>query len=145
MNFALSEADLTEELEPQGNVDEDTRFPVGLKVQQTIFGEENINGMRENAPKDLKHIQNYLSAYCFGDFYTRSGLDIQTRELIVFAALATLGGVAPQLKAHAAANLSVGNTRKELIDATTVLLPFIGFPRTLNTLAVIEEVTDPDD
>ena len=52
-------------LENQATVDEATRFIKGLTVQQSIFGKENINTMRENAPEELKHIQDYLSAYCF--------------------------------------------------------------------------------
>lgn len=39
-----------------------------------------------------------------------------------------------------AANLHVGNDRQTLISVTTVLLPFIGYPRTLNALAAINEI-----
>lgn len=41
---------------------------------------------------------------------------------------------------HVAANLNVGNTRQDLIGVLTVLLPLIGYPRTLNGLAAINEV-----
>jgi len=94
--------------------------------------------MRANAPAELKHIQDYLSACCFGDFYTRGTLDLKMRELITFCAICCLGGCEPQAKAHAGANLSVGNTRETLIDALTQCLPFIGFPRTLNALTCLE-------
>ncbi|MGN0446075.1 MAG: carboxymuconolactone decarboxylase family protein [Acutalibacteraceae bacterium] len=139
INFAFSEADIDTPTEPQTQADEEGRYPVGLKCQQMIFGEDNINSMRKNAPKDEKDIQDYLSAYCFGDFYTRSGLDIKMRELVTFTALASMGGVAPQMRAHIAGNLSVGNTREDLIDAVITILPFNGFPRTLNALALIDE------
>ena len=39
-----------------------------------------------------------------------------------------------------AANLNVGNSRQDLIGVITVLLPFVGYPRTLNALAAINEV-----
>ena len=39
-----------------------------------------------------------------------------------------------------AANLNVGNDRQTLIGVVTVVLPFIGYPRTLNALAAINEV-----
>jgi 4-carboxymuconolactone decarboxylase len=35
----------------------------------------------------------------------------------------------------------VGNDRIRLIDVVTQLLPYIGYPRTLNALRVIDEVT----
>ena len=51
-----------------------------------------------------------------------------------------LGGCDPQVKGHVAANLNLGNDRQTLISVITVLLPFIGYPRTLNALAAVNEV-----
>jgi 4-carboxymuconolactone decarboxylase len=39
---------------------------------------------------------------------------------------------------HVAANLSVGNDRQVLLGTITRLLPFIGYPRSLNAIRVIE-------
>lgn len=138
---AFEKAGVSETVTEQATVDDDTRFEKGLAVQQEIFGADNINNMRASAPQELKHIQDYLSAYCFGDFYTRKTLDLKMRELITFCAIITLGGCEAQAKAHAAANISVGNTREMLIDAITQCLPFIGFPRTLNAISCINEAT----
>lgn len=49
------------------------------------------------------------------------------------------GGCDPQVRAHVAANLNVGNDRQTLIDILTQLLPFIGYPLTLNGLRAIDE------
>ena len=68
-------------------------------------------------------------------------LNLKMRELVTFCAICCLGGCEPQAKAHAGANLSVGNTRDMLIEAITQCLPFIGFPRTLNAISCINEVT----
>ena len=138
VNRAFQEAGVSAPLPGQSTVMEETRFEKGLAVQQEIFGADTINAMRAAAPAERKHIQDYLSAYCFGDFYTRGTLDLKMRELITFCAICCLGGCEPQAKAHAGANLSVGNTREAMIDALTQCLPFIGFPRTLNALACIE-------
>ena len=61
------------------------------------------------------------------------------RELLTFAMLVALGGCEAQVRGHVAANLNVGNTRQNLISVLTVLLPFIGYPRTLNALAAVNE------
>lgn len=141
VNKAFQSAGIPLPTKPQAAVTEETRFAKGLAVQQEIFGEENINAMRAGAPKELRHIQDYLSAYCFGDFYTRGALDLRMRELITFCAICCLGGCEPQAKAHAGANLRVGNTREMLIEAVTQCLPFIGFPRALNAISCIDVVT----
>jgi len=122
-------------------VNEDTRFYKGFDVQSEAFGREQIQAGHDNALPELKHIQNYLSAYCFGDFYTRKGLDLKTRELLTFVMLATLGGCENQLKAHIGANIKVGNTREILIETITQCQPYIGFPRTLNAIQMINEIT----
>ena len=57
------------------------------------------------------YVQRLLSANCFGDPYTRTGIDIKTRELLTFAMLIALGGCEPQAKGYVAANLNVGNDR----------------------------------
>jgi 4-carboxymuconolactone decarboxylase len=124
----------------QSTTNPDTRFEKGLAVQKQIFG-ERIDQMYAQSPKDELHIQRHLSANCFGDYYTRTGLDVKTRELLTFSMLAALGGCEPQLQGHVAGNLAVGNDRRVLLGTITQLLPFIGYPRTLNAIRVINEGT----
>lgn len=126
-------------LENQSTVDETTRLAKGIAVQTQIFG-EHIPKMRAAAPENLKHIQDYLSAFCFGDTYTRKTLNLQDREMLTMCAIAALGGCEPQLKAHIQGNINVGNTKNLLIEAITQCLPYIGFPRTLNALGCISQV-----
>ena len=120
-------------------VTEESRLSGGIAAQKSIFG-ANIDTMRASAPENQKKIQDYLSAYCFGDFYTRRFLTIPERELLTFAILAAQGGCEPQVKAHVGGNAAVGNGKETLLAALTVCLPYIGFPRTLNALGCINEV-----
>ena len=129
-------------LEGQSTTTAKTRFEKGVAAQKTIFGEA-IDKMRQQAPSDQMHIQDFLAANCFGDYYTRNALDLKTRELLTFAMLISLGGCEPQVKGHVTGNLNIGNDRTRLIDVVTQLLPYIGYPRTLNALRVIDEVVPP--
>jgi 4-carboxymuconolactone decarboxylase len=85
-------------IKSQKTVDEDNRFVKGLGTQIEIFGDV-IAKMRENAPSNQKHMQDYLSAFCFGDFYSRGGLDLKTRELLTLFIISALGGAEGQVKA----------------------------------------------
>ena len=136
VNAQLEKMGLDPEENDQSTVTADDRFDKGLAVQTRIFGDV-INSMRENAPQETKHIQDCLSAHCFGDYYTRGTLDLKMRELITFIVICSIGGCEPQAKAHVAANISVGNTKQLLIQAITTCLPYIGYPRTLNALNYI--------
>ncbi|SIQ91851.1 carboxymuconolactone decarboxylase family protein [Halanaerobium kushneri] len=126
-------------LKGQSTTDQETRFDKGLNVQKSIFGDV-IDKMHQGAPENQKHIQNYLSANCFGDYYTRNGLDLKEREMITFAMLAALGGCESQIKGHVRGNQSVGNGKETLLSVLTQLLPYIGYPRTLNALSCVNEI-----
>lgn len=139
VNLLFKENNISFPLKLMSTVHEDNRFDKGFDVQSEAFGREHIQANHNQAPQELKHIQNYLSAYCFGDFYTRKGLNLKQRELLTFVMLATLGGCENQLRAHIQANLHVGNDKKVLIETITQCQPYIGFPRTLNAIALINE------
>ena len=139
-NDVLTERGIELPLPGQSTTTPETRGEKGLAVQKEIVGADAVNQMYATAPADQIHFQHFLSANCFGDHYTRTGIDLKTRELLTFAMLVSLGGCEPQVKGHVAANLNVGNDRQMLLAVITQLLPFIGYPRTLNALRVINEV-----
>lgn len=142
-NEVLTERGVKLPLEPQAATTPETRASEGRAVQAEIIGEETVQKLYADAPTDEQHIQRLLSANCFGDHLTRRGIDIPTRELLTFSMLVSLGGCDPQVKGHVAANIHVGNDRAKLIDVLTQLLPFIGYPRTLNGLRMVDEVAPP--
>jgi 4-carboxymuconolactone decarboxylase len=118
----------------------ETRAEHGRAVQEKIAGADRVERMYASAAQDELHFQQFLSANCFGDHVARAGIAVPVRELLTFAMLAALGGCDPQVRGHVAANLNVGNTRQDLLGVLTVLVPFIGYPRTLNALAAINEI-----
>ena len=116
------------------------RAEKGLAIQKEIIGAESIDGMRAAAASDEMHIQDYLAGNCFGDYLTRTGIDVPRRELLTLSMLISLGGCEPQVRGHVLANLNVGNSRGLMLDVITQLLPYIGYPRTLNALRILNEV-----
>jgi len=138
-NEILTERGVKLPLEDQSTTTPETRFEKGLAKQKEIFGNV-INQVYENSPKDLLHIQHYLSANCFGDWITRNGLDVKTREMVTLSFLIALGGTESQIKGHIRGNANVGNDRQTLINLMTQLLPYVGYPRTLNAIGCLNEV-----
>lgn len=126
-------------LKDRKTVTQENRQAKGLEVQKAYF--PNIEKNNASAPADQQHIRKFLSANCFGDYYTRGGLDLKTRELMTFVYIASLGFAQPQLKGHVAGNLTAGNDRAKLIDTVTAMIAFIGYPRSLNALSAIDEIT----
>lgn len=144
-NEVLTERGIELPLPGQSTTEPSTRAQKGLAVQKQIVDPDAVDAMYANAPADEQHIQRLLSANCFGDHYTRGGLDLKTRELLTLAMLISLGGADPQVKGHVRGNLNVGNDRTIMLAVITALLPFVGYPRTLNALRALDEVAPGDD
>jgi 4-carboxymuconolactone decarboxylase len=131
-------------LPDQATVAEDERFERGRAIQHPLYGDEirdNVAGL----PVDLGGaVPRLLTEFCFGDFYTRSGLELADRELLVLCLLAALGGADAQLKPHAVGNLKAGNTIDTQIAAMIHCVPYIGFPRALNAIRIIKQLAPSD-
>jgi 4-carboxymuconolactone decarboxylase len=123
----------------QSTTSPETRSEKGLAVQKAIFG-DRIDQLYQSSPANQIHIQEYLSANCFGDYVARSGVDIKTRELLTFSMLLSLGGCEPQLKGHIQGNLNLGNDKETLLSVVTQLIPYVGYPRALNAVRCLNEV-----
>lgn len=140
MQKGFKKASVKLPLSDAATVTDATRYAAGLAVQKQIFGAEHIDRGTANTPADAKFIREFLAANCFGDYYTRQVLDLKQREMITFTAIAALGGCDSQVRSHVGANIAVGNKRQDLLNTLTVMLPYIGYPRTLNALSAVNSV-----
>lgn len=122
--------------EGQATTTMDDRLEKGVQAQVDIFGE----GMKEFYKGG--HINRWLAANCFGDYYTRTGLDLKQRELITFCFLAAQGGCELQLTSHAKGNMNLGNDKLFLIKVVSQCLPYIGYPRSLNAISCINKAAE---
>ncbi len=80
-----------------------------------------------------------LQRFIFGEVCQVGSLDNRMRELITVTVL-TVNQTLPQLKAHVGACLNVGVTPLEIREAVYQCAPFVGFPKTLNAIAAMNEV-----
>jgi 4-carboxymuconolactone decarboxylase len=137
-NEILSARGVRLPLEAGATTTQEDRLRKGNDAQIAIFG-ERIRNSWENGPEETKHINKWLADNCFGDYYTRKGLSLAEREMITFCYLAAQGGVEPQLKSHASGNMNMGNSREFLLKVVSQCLPYIGYPRSLNAVRIINE------
>ncbi|MGI6722161.1 MAG: carboxymuconolactone decarboxylase family protein [Anaerovoracaceae bacterium] len=128
-------------LEGQATTTEETRLQAGAQKQVDIFG-ESMKDFYKSGPEETRHINRWLADNCFGDYYTRTGLDDKQREMITFCYLSAQGGCEAQLVAHAGGNMAVGNDKAFLIKVVSQCLPYIGYPRSLNALTCINKAAE---
>ena len=125
-------------LEGQATTETENRREAGTQAQVVIFG-ENMRDFWRSGPEESRHINYWLADNCFGDYYTRTGLNYKQREMITFCFLAAQGGCEQQLTSHAAANMKIGNDKAFLIKVISQCLPYIGYPRSLNALRCLND------
>lgn len=142
-NEFLAEQDKTISLplESQAKTNMASRLEAGIGAQVDIFG-DGMKDFYKSGPEEKRHINRWLAANCFGDYYARGGLAIPEREMITFCFISAQGGCEPQLIAHARGNFNVGNDRLFLIKIVSRVLPFIGYPRSLNALSCIDKASE---
>lgn len=127
-------------LAPQGTTEEDERFDAGLSKQVELFG-EGMAKVQTDGPVLRRNINRWLASNCFGDYYTRRGLNDQEREMITFCFLLSQGGCENQLRGHTVGNFGVGNDKEKLYGVVEQCMPYVGYPRSLNAMNIIDEVS----
>ena len=135
-NTVLTERGVALPLEGQATTTLEDRLGKGAQAQADIFGPQMLETWKTG------HINRWLAANCFGDYYTRRGLTLAQREMITFCFLLAQGGCEPQLTAHAKGNMNLGNDRRFLIRVVSQCLPYVGYPRSLNAITCVNKAAE---
>jgi 4-carboxymuconolactone decarboxylase len=130
----------------QHQTSDESRFDRGQRALSQIDGKggENVVAALADIAPDFAR---YVIEFPFGDIYSRSGLDLRSREVATIAALTALGNAAPQLKVHIEAGLNVGLSRDEIVEVIMQMSVYAGFPAAVNGLFTAKEVfaVHPDE
>ena len=102
------------------------------KVKKLFLSEPVRNEGRD--PEFMRILQRFI----FGEVSYTGSLDDRMRELVTLSVLAVVQAL-PQLKAHTAACLNIGASPLEVRETVNQCAPFIGFPKTLNAIAAMNE------
>jgi 4-carboxymuconolactone decarboxylase len=99
-------------------------------------GAAMVERLRDVAPD----LGRYIVEFGYGKVYSRPGLALRERQIAALAALVTQGAAEPQLRSHLGGALRIGLREAEIIEVIVQCLPFVGFPRVLNAVALASEV-----
>lgn len=113
----------------------------GERLLRQVDGDKVADNLLRAYEDVAPDFTRYLVEFAFGEIYARPG-DLRHRELIAIASLATMGGCDPQLETHVHGAFNAGLTEAEIVEAVMTLIPYIGFPRALNAMAVVKRVVE---
>lgn len=116
-----------------------SRYERGLEKLKEIDGEAGekvIQSLKDVSPD----LGTYIIEYAFGDVYSRTGLDLKSKEIAVVAALTAMGNAQPQLKVHINGALNTGTSINELKEVILQMSGYSGFPSSINAMNILKDV-----
>ncbi|MGA8532734.1 MAG: carboxymuconolactone decarboxylase family protein [Candidatus Tumulicola sp.] len=113
----------------------------GERLLRTIDGDKVADNLLRAYEDLAPDFVRYLVEFAFGEIYAREG-DLRHRELVALASLATMGGCDRQLETHVHGAFNVGLTERDVVEAVMTLIPYVGFPKALNAIAVVRRVVE---
>lgn len=125
-------------------MEQDNRYQKGINKLMEYTTTKNddvsthlkiVDELKDLAPE----VGQYIIEFAYGEIYTREGLDNKQRALVTISSLVTQG-TEPQLELHINTGLTAGLTPQEIVESFIQLIPYTGFPRILNALAVAKKV-----
>lgn len=124
----------------------EVRYRRGLDALNQISkasGEAVVKSFEDIAPD----LGRYILEFSYGDVFSRPNLDLKTRELATVSALTGLNTTASELplKVHVNGALNVGADRQEIIEAIMHTIPYVGFVKVQQAMALAETVFQERD
>ncbi|KAA9028497.1 carboxymuconolactone decarboxylase family protein [Niallia endozanthoxylica] len=115
----------------------DNRYEHGVEILKGMMGKNGdkiIDELNQLHP-DIAHF--VIAGYA--DIFGRPGLEKKERAIVILTAL-IVQGQTDQLYAHTYTALNLGLTPNEILEVIIQCTAYIGFPRSLSALKVVQEV-----
>jgi 4-carboxymuconolactone decarboxylase len=118
---------------------QDESFRVGMQIRRDMFGPAGAEERFAATTDFNRPFEEVVTRYCFGDTWSRPGLDRKTRSLITLAALTAM--VRPnQLRVHVRGALANGATREEIREVLLHTVVYAGVPAGVEAFTAAAEV-----
>ena len=122
--------------------DQDASYKTGMQIRRAMFGPAGAEERVAAATDFNRPFEDLVTRYCFGDTWSRAGLDRKTRSMITLAALTAL--VRPnQLKIHVRGALANGVTPEEIREILLHTAIYAGIPAGVEAFAAAADALPP--
>ena len=123
---------------------ETEQFRKGLSVRREVLGPEYVDKSVANVEEFMKPMQKLVTEYCWGEIWTRPGLDRKVRSMINLAMLTALNRP-HELKLHVRGALNNGLTREEIQEVLLQTCIYCGVPAALESFKNAMEIFKEED
>ena len=114
-------------------------FQKGLEVRRAVVGDAYVNKSLEGADDLTAPLQKLVTEYCWGDVWTRPGLERKTRSFLNLAMLSALNRP-NELRLHMRGAINNGVTKAEIVEVVLQAAIYCGVPASLDAMKAAREV-----
>jgi 4-carboxymuconolactone decarboxylase len=114
-------------------------FEKGLKVRREVLGAEYVDASISQADDFSRPLQELVTEYCWGNVWSRPGLDRKTRSLLNLAMLTALNRP-HEVKLHIKGALNNGCSKNDIMEVLLQAAIYCGVPAAMDSLRVAKEI-----
>lgn len=118
--------------------DDDSRLARGNRVRREVLGDTHVNRSMAQATDFARVLQEYVTETCWGDVWSRPGLDRRTRSLLNLAMLTALNRP-HELKMHVKGALRNGLTKDQIREVLIQTAIYCGVPAAVDAFRNAKE------
>ncbi len=115
------------------------QFEKGLKVRKEVLGESYVNASLASADQLTAPLQKLVTEWCWGEVWTRPGLERKTRSFLNLAMLTALNRP-HEVKIHVRGALNNGVTEEEIVEVILQAAIYCGVPAAMDSMRIASEV-----
>lgn len=119
-------------------MDDKERFDGGMKIRREVLGADYVNRGMAAADDFMMAMQDLTTRYCWGDIWSRPGLDRRTRSMLNLAMISALNRP-HELKVHVKGALTNGVTKDEIKEILLQVAVYAGIPAGMDSFRVANE------
>lgn len=116
-----------------------SQFDAGLRVRREVLGEAHVNRSLSQVSDFARPAQQLVTEYCWGEVWTRPGLERGTRSLLNIVMLTAMNRM-HELGVHVRGAINNGCTPDEIMEALLQTMVYCGAPAALESFRVAERV-----
>jgi 4-carboxymuconolactone decarboxylase len=115
------------------------QFEKGLKVRKEVLGESYVNASLASADELTAPLQKLVTEWCWGEVWSRPGLERKTRSFLNLAMLTALNRP-HEVKIHVRGALNNGVTEQEIVEVILQAAIYCGVPAAMDSMRIAAEV-----
>ena len=115
------------------------QFRKGLAVRREVLGDEYVDHSIKNADPLTAPLQKLVTEWCWGEIWTRPGLERKQRSLLNLAFLTALNRP-HEIRIHVRGALNNGLTKEEIVEVFLQAAIYCGVPAALDGFRTAVEV-----